>query len=223
MNYNNKKSNYQGNFYSKKNHYNNKKYNSNFNNYYENNFTNNYDYSGYKRIKIYNNNNNNNNYNANNSYQNIPPVNAYNPNFIYKVELLNNSYLYNNNNNNNNSINTTSNNIKKINNNNYNNNYNINNNNINNTNKKEEIFKIKIKLKNEEKELILYKGEDINNSINKFCSQNKIDNKLIKPIFNKVKYYLEFYENLINKTYLEKEDFDILNKVNLLYNDNKGI
>ena len=55
MNYNNKKSNYQGNFYSKKNHYNNKKYNSNFNNYYDNNFTNNYDYSGYKRIKIYKN------------------------------------------------------------------------------------------------------------------------------------------------------------------------
>ena len=215
MNYNNKKSNYQGNFYSKKNHYNNKKYNSNFNNYYENNFTNNYDYSGYKRIKIYNNNNinnnNNNNYNANNSYQNIQTINAYNPNFIYKVELLNNSYLYNN------TINATTTNIKKINDN--NNNYN----NYNNMNKKEEIFKIKIKLKNEEKELILYKGEDINNSINKFCSQNKIDNKLIKPIFNKVKYYLEFYENLINKTYLEKEDFDILNKVNLLYNDNKGI
>jgi len=214
MNYNNKKSNYQGNFYSKKNHYNNKKYNSNFNNYYDNNFTNNYDYSGYKRIKIYNNNNinnNNNNYNANNSYQNIQTINAYNPNFIYKVELLNNSYLYNN------TINATTTNIKKINDN--NNNYN----NYNNMNKKEEIFKIKIKLKNEEKELILYKGEDINNSINKFCSQNKIDNKLIKPIFNKVKYYLEFYENLINKTYLEKEDFDILNKVNLLYNDNKGI
>ena len=214
MNYNNKKSNYQGNFYSKKNHYNNKKYNSNFNNYYDNNFTNNYDYSGYKRIKIYNNNNinnNNNNYNANNSYQNIQTINAYNPNFIYKVELLNNSYLYNN------TINATTTNIKKINDN--NNNYN----NYNNMNKKEEIFKIKIKLKNEEKELILYKGEDMNNSINKFCSQNKIDNKLIKPIFNKVKYYLEFYENLINKTYLEKEDFDILNKVNLLYNDNKGI
>ena len=214
MNYNNKKSNYQGNFYSKKNHYNNKKYNSNFNNYYDNNFTNNYDYSGYKRIKIYNNNNinnNNNNYNANNSYQNIQTINAYNPNFIYKVELLNNSYLYNN------TINATTTNIKKIND--SNNNYN----NYNNMNKKEEIFKIKIKLKNEEKELILYKGEDINNSINKFCSQNKIDNKLIKPIFNKVKYYLEFYENLINKTYLEKEDFDILNKVNLLYNDNKGI
>ena len=218
MNYNNKKSNYQGNFYSKKNHYNNKKYNSNFNNYYDNNFTNNYD-SGYKRIKIYNNNNNinnnNNSYNANNSYQNIQPINAYNPNFIYKVELLNNSYLYNN------TINATSTNIKKINNNyNNNNNYNIN---YNNTNKKEEIFKIKIKLKNEEKELILYKGEDFNNSINKFCIQNNFDNKLIKPIFNNVKYYFEFYENLINKTNLEKEDCDILNKVNLLYNDNKGI
>ena len=87
--------------------------------------------------------------------------------------------------------------------------------------KKEEILRIKINIKGDIKELIIYKDDkDINAIINKFCDENNINTKLKKPILDKVINSIETTENFINKLVLDKEDYEIINKLNKIYNNN---
>ena len=91
-----------------------------------------------------------------------------------------------------------------------------------NKEKKEEILKIKINIKGNIKELIIYKDdEDINTIINKFCQENKINSQLKKPLIDKIKNSIETSNNFLNKLVLDKEDIEIINKLGKIYdNDN---
>ena len=92
-----------------------------------------------------------------------------------------------------------------------------------NKEKKEEILKIKINIKGEIKELIIYKDdEDINTIINKFCQENKINSQLKKPLLDKIKNSIETSNNFLNKLVLDKEDIEIINKLGKIYNTNNG-
>ena len=87
--------------------------------------------------------------------------------------------------------------------------------------KREEILRIKINIKGENKELIIYKDDDdIKSIINKFCDENNINTKLKKPILDKVNNTIEITDNFINKLVLDKEDYEIINKLNKVYNNN---
>ena len=89
--------------------------------------------------------------------------------------------------------------------------------------KKEEILRIKINIKGDIKELIIYKDDkDINNAINKFCDENKINSKLKKPLLDKIKYSIEISNNFFNNLVLEKEDIEIINKLGKIYNSNNN-
>ena len=90
-----------------------------------------------------------------------------------------------------------------------------------NKEKKEEILKIKINIKGNIKELIIYKDdEDINTIINKFCQENKINSQLKKPLLDKIKNSIETSNNFLNKLVLDKEDIEIINKLGKIYNTN---
>ena len=90
-----------------------------------------------------------------------------------------------------------------------------------NKEKKEEILKIKINIKGNIKELIIYKDdEDINTIINKFCQENKINSQLKKPLLDKIKNSIEISNNFLNKLVLDKEDIEIINKLGKIYNTN---
>jgi hypothetical protein len=90
-----------------------------------------------------------------------------------------------------------------------------------NKEKKEEILKIKINIKGNIKELIIYKDdEDINTIINKFCQENKINSQLKKPLIDKIKNSIETSNNFLNKLVLDKEDIEIINKLGKIYNTN---
>ena len=92
-----------------------------------------------------------------------------------------------------------------------------------NKEKKEEILKIKINIKGNIKELIIYKDdEDINTIINKFCQENKINSQLKKPLLDKIKNSIETSNNFLNKLVLDKEDIEIINKLGTIYNTNNG-
>ena len=92
-----------------------------------------------------------------------------------------------------------------------------------NKEKKEEILKIKINIKGNIKELIIYKDdEDINTIINKFCQENKINSQLKKPLLDKIKNSIETSNNFLNKLVLDKEDIEIINKLGKIYNTNNG-
>ena len=92
-----------------------------------------------------------------------------------------------------------------------------------NKEKKEEILKIKINIKGNIKELIIYKDdEDINTIINKFCQENKINSQLKKPLLDKIKNSIETSNNFLNKLVLDKEDIEIINKLRKIYNTNNG-
>jgi len=87
--------------------------------------------------------------------------------------------------------------------------------------KKEEILRIKIKIKGEIKELIIYKDdEDIDTIINRFCIENNINSKLENPLLDKIKNTIETTDNFINKLVLDKEDYEIINILNKVYNNN---
>ncbi len=189
------------NHYKKQGHYNNHK-NNTFNlGYYENNkkyYYNNFDsYDNYEQYENYTYNDNynfkkNNNYYGNKTYNNIN--NSYEP--IDDEEIV--SY-----------INTQPTKISKY--------------NYEPKEKKEEILKIKINIKGEIKELIIYKDDkDINNVINKFCDENKINSKLKKPLLDKINYSIEISNNFFNKLVLEKEDIEIINKLGKIYNSNNN-
>ena len=90
-----------------------------------------------------------------------------------------------------------------------------------NKEKKEEILKIKINIKGNIKELIIYKDdEDINTIINKFCQENKINSQLKKPLLDKIKNSIETSNNFLNKLVLDKEDIEIINKLGKIYDTN---
>ena len=87
--------------------------------------------------------------------------------------------------------------------------------------KREEILRIKINIKGEIKELIIYKDdEDIDTIINRFCIENNINSKLENPLLDKIKNTIETTDNFINKLVLDKEDYEIINILNKVYNNN---
>ena len=87
--------------------------------------------------------------------------------------------------------------------------------------KKDELLQLKINIGNGTKELTICKDEDIDTLINKFCKDNFIDERLIKPLINKVKnsiYKIDIIENIE----LDKKDVLIINKLkNLNQNSDK--
>ena len=84
---------------------------------------------------------------------------------------------------------------------------------VNEIKHKKELIKLKINIKeNKYKELIIYKDEDIFNSVSQFCNENFISEKLVQPLCNKIKKSLEEI-NLINNIKLDKDSISMLEKV----------
>lgn len=100
----------------------------------------------------------------------------------------------------------------------------INNDSVNEEEKKEEILKIKINVRdNQCKELVLCKGDNINEKVVEFCKDNCINEKLVEPLCNKVNQSLSTLEIINNSNLaLNKNDFLILNKVKNITGNNEN-
>ena len=92
-----------------------------------------------------------------------------------------------------------------------------------NNEEKEEILKIKINVKGVIKDFILYKDDDIDEVVKNFCIDNNIM-YLVQPLLNKIKYCIEISENFnVDKIIFDKEDNDIINKLNSIYSKRNSV
>ena len=92
-----------------------------------------------------------------------------------------------------------------------------------NDEEKEEILKIKINVKGVIKDFILYKDDDIDEVVKNFCIDNNIM-YLVQPLLNKIKYCIEISENFnVDKIIFDKEDNDIINKLNSIYSKRNSV
>ena len=90
-----------------------------------------------------------------------------------------------------------------------------------NEEEKEEVLKIRVNVTdNQCKELVICKGDDINEKIVEFCKDNNISEKLVEPLYNKVNQSLIALEK-INNMSLNKNDNLILDKIRNLTNNNE--
>ena len=88
-----------------------------------------------------------------------------------------------------------------------------------NEEEKEEVLKIRINVAdNQCKELVICKGDNINEKIVEFCKENNINEKLFEPLYNKVNQSLIALEK-INNMLLNKNDNLILDKIRNLTNN----
>ena len=184
---NNNNNNYYNNYYK---YYNKKNYSKNNNNIKQNSM-NNYNEEW----------TNNNNYYNNNNFNNFDNYNQYND-YSYRHSNKKNKYNkhYNNNNNNNNNFddNITDDNMSKSTN--------------DSKQKNNELLKIKINTKdNEVKELIIYKDEDIESTVNSFCNDNNIDRQFVIPLCNKINQSINEINFVTNNLELNKDDIMLLN------------
>ena len=181
-------------------------YNNNYNYYNNNNYYNGY---GYKKQYFKNNNNNMNN-NMNNYNEDRKKNNYYNNNYnnmhndyIYNQQTKKKKqYRYNNNNNN------------------YyyeNNNEEIINKSVNEKKDRIELLRIQINLKdNQCIDLVVYKDDDINLVVTKFCYDNGVNENLIEPLINKVKQSLNKLNIVYNCVELDKDGVVMLEKAKTL-------
>ena len=178
----------------------NKIHHKRINNY--NNYNKNYNGQGFK--KKYSGINNINNQNSMNIYnEERRKINYYNNN-NFNNQYNDYSYTYNNSNNN-----------RKKNFHRYNNSF-IEENlskSTNESNHKKELMRVKINTKENTRELIIYKDEDIYNVILSFCNDNNIDNKLVIPLYNKINQSLNKLKEVTNNMLLKREDVLLLNSL----------
>ena len=189
-------------------------YNNNYNYYNNNNYYNGYNYKKqYPKNNTNNMNNNMNNYNEdrkkNNYYNNNYNNNNYNDNnndYIYnqQTKKKKQQYRYNNNINNNNNY--------------YENrNEEIVNKTLNEKKDKIELLRIQINLKdNQCKDLIVYKDDDINLVVKKFCYEININENLIEPLINKIKQSLNKLNIVYKCVELDKDGVVMLEKAKTL-------
>ncbi len=188
--------------------YNNNSYNTyNNNNNYNNNYNNNsYNYNNYNSNNNNYNNNNYNNYNNNNN-------NYFNNGYNYKKQFSKN------NNNKNNFFNSQT--AKKKRSHRYNNNNNFYENSteeimsksVNEIKQRVELMRVKINIKdNKYKELIIYKDDDIYETVSQFCTDNYINEKLIEPLCNKINQSLDEINIVTNYTQLNRDGVLMLEK-----------
>jgi len=179
---------------------------NNYNNNY-NYYGNNYYYNGYGYKKQYfKNNNNMNNYNEdrkkNNYYNNN--YNDMRNDYIYNQQTkIKKQYRYINNNNNYENKNEEI--ISKS---------------VNEKKDKIELLRIQINLKdNQCADLVVYKDDDINLVVTKFCYDNNINENLIEPLINKIKQSLNKLNIVYNSIELDKDGVVMLEKVKTLLNN----
>ena len=181
----------------------------NLNNYYKKStYYNTYKNNNSSNLPYYTNNNKKyyyNNfdfYNNNQQYENIPNYN-FKKNTFYNNQLYSQSY-------------------DDINNSNYSF-LNQQSSKLINDEEKEEILKIKINVKGVIKDFILYKDDDIDEVVKNFCIDNNIM-YLVQPLLNKIKYCIEISENFnVDKIIFDKEDNDIINKLNSIYSKRNSV
>jgi hypothetical protein len=181
----------------------------NLNNYYKKSpYYNSYKNNNSSNLSYYTNNNKKyyyNNfdfYNNNQQYENIPNYN-FKKNTFYNNQLYSQSY-------------------DDINNSNYSF-LNQQSSKLINDEEKEEILKIKINVKGVIKDFILYKDDDIDEVVKNFCIDNNIM-YLVQPLLNKIKYCIEISENFnVDKIIFDKEDNDIINKLNSIYSKRNSV
>ena len=181
----------------------------NLNNYYKKSpYYNSYKNNNSSNLSYYTNNNKKyyyNNfdfYNNNQQYENIPNYN-FKKNTFYNNQLYSQSY-------------------DDINNSNYSF-LNQQSSKLINDEEKEEILKIKINVKGVIKDFILYKDDDIDEVVKNFCIDNNIM-YLVQPLLNKIKYCIEISENFnVDKIVFDKEDNDIINKLNAIYSKRNSV
>ena len=101
----------------------------------------------------------------------------------------------------------------------YNNNFYKNNNeeimskSVNEIKNKTELMRVRINIKeNKFKELIVYKDQDIYALVKQFCSDNYINENLIKPLCNKINQSLIKLNLVTNNILLNREDVVMLEK-----------
>ena len=180
-------------------------YNNNYNYYNNNNYYNGY---GYKKQYFKNNNNNMNN-NMNNYNEDRKKNNYYNNNY----NDMHNDYIYN-------QQTKKKKQYRYNNNNNYyyeNNNEEIMSKSVNEKKDKIELLRIQINLKdNQCIDLVVYKDDDINLVITKFCYDNNINENLIEPLINKVKQSLNKLNIVYNCVELDKDGVVMLEKAKTL-------
>ena len=190
--------------------------NNNSNGYYDKSYSwkENFEYSEHPNYTMENNrnyykknnwyNNNNNQYKKYNETYDDEDV------FAYISNNSRNNNKYNNNKSNDNSISNT------------NTSTNIVNSSEQNVIKgKEEVLKVKINLKNEIKEIIIYKNDDTNAIAEQFCKDNQIDSKLGKPLGEKLKRSLDSIQVLVNNNLCDK-DIKLLKNIKELYTKDKS-
>ena len=90
--------------------------------------------------------------------------------------------------------------------------------------KKNELLRIRINVNEKQyKELVICKNDDVNKKVVEFCNDNFINEKLIKPLVNKVNQGLNTLKLVNNNFLLNENDFIILNKIrNALGKKNKN-
>ena len=179
---------------------------NNYNNNY-NYYGNNYYYNGYGYKKQYfKNNNNMNNYNEDrkkNNYYNNNYNDTHN-NYIYNQQTkIKKQYRYINNNNNYENKNEEI--ISKS---------------VNEKKDKIELLRIQISLKdNQYTDFVVYKDDDINIVVKKFCYDNNINENLIEPLINKIKQSLNKLTIVYTSIELDKDGVVMLEKVKTLLNN----
>ena len=89
---------------------------------------------------------------------------------------------------------------------------------------KEEILRLKVNVgENESKEMVLYKDDDIKEKVIEFCKENRIDKRMIEPLYKKINHSLDTLNNFNNNFSLNKDEILLLNKLkNLVGNNNQS-
>ena len=84
--------------------------------------------------------------------------------------------------------------------------------------KKDELLRIRVNVSEKQyKELVICKKDDVNKKIVEFCNENFINEKLIKPLLNKVNQSLNTLKTINNNYILNENDSVILNKLKEYY------
>lgn len=78
---------------------------------------------------------------------------------------------------------------------------------------KEEILNIKIKLKNEVKEITLYKNDDIASVVKTFIAETGLDPSLEKPLMNKLSRSIDVVNRFLDKP----NDIEMFKKIKEMY------
>ena len=89
---------------------------------------------------------------------------------------------------------------------------------------KEEIIRINLNVgENENKELILYKDDDIKTKVIEFCNESNINKRLIEPLYKKINRSLDTLKKLNNNFEFNRDELLILNKLkNSVGNNNEN-